>query len=116
MDELEKVFESAAEYFSLLSEPSRLKIMHCLCDRERSVNEVVEASGLNQANVSRHLSLLYRAGVLGRRREGSQVFYRLTDPDFTELCRTVCVRIASRTSGAAAGETGLLKPSSGRSG
>lgn len=45
MDELEKIFESAAEYFGLLSEPSRLKIMHCLCDGERSVNEVVEASG-----------------------------------------------------------------------
>lgn len=113
MDELEKVFESAAQYFSLLSEPSRLKIMHCLCDGERSVNEVVEASGLNQANVSRHLSLLYRAGVLGRRRDGAQVFYRLTDPDFTDLCRTVCVRIASRGQPGAVGDTGLLKPGLG---
>ena len=80
MDEMEKVFESAAEYFSLLSEPSRLKIMHCLCDGERSVNEVVAASGLNQANASRHLNMLYRAGVVGRRRDGVQVMYRLIDP------------------------------------
>ncbi|WEN43256.1 putative HTH-type transcriptional regulator [Thauera sp. GDN1] len=108
MDELEKVFESAAEYFSLLSEPSRLKIMHCLCDGERSVNEVVEASGLNQANASRHLNMLYRAGVVGRRRDGAQVIYRLVDPNFTELCRTVCVRIASREH-LSAPETGLLK-------
>ena len=108
MDELEKVFQSAAEYFGLLSEPSRLKIMHCLCDGERSVNEVVEASGLNQANASRHLNTLYRAGVVGRRRDGVQVMYRLSDPDFTELCRTVCVRIASREH-LSAPETGLLK-------
>ncbi|MDI3489045.1 transcriptional regulator [Thauera propionica] len=96
VEELDKVFESVAEYFSLLSEPSRLKIMHCLCNGERSVNEVVEAAGLTQANASRHLNLLYRSGVVGRRREGSQVFYRLIDPNFTDLCRTVCVGIASR--------------------
>jgi DNA-binding transcriptional ArsR family regulator len=96
MNELEKVFESVAEYFSLLSEPSRLKIMHCLCNGERSVNEVVEAAGLTQANASRHLNMLYRAGVVGRRKEGSQVIYRLIDPNFTDLCRTVCVSIASR--------------------
>lgn len=96
MEELDKVFESVAEYFSLLSEPSRLKIMHCLCNGERSVNEVVDATGLTQANASRHLNLLYRSGVVGRRREGSQVFYRLIDPNFTDLCRTVCIGIASR--------------------
>ncbi len=99
MDELNKVFESVAEYFGLLSEPSRLKIMHCLCNGERAVNEVVEAAGLTQANASRHLNLLYRAGVVGRRREGSQVLYRLVDPNFTDLCRTVCVSIAAREDG-----------------
>ncbi len=96
MEELNKVFESVAEYFSLLSEPSRLKIMHCLCSGELSVNAVVDAAGLTQANASRHLSLLYRAGVVARRREGSQVFYRLVDPNFADLCRTVCVSIAAR--------------------
>ncbi len=96
MEELNKVFESVADYFSLLSEPSRLKIMHCLCSGERAVNAMVQATGLTQANASRHLSLLYRAGVVGRRREGSQVFYRLLDPNFAELCRTVCVSIAAR--------------------
>jgi len=109
MDELEKVFERVAEYFSLLAEPSRLKIMHCLCDGERSVNDVVASSSLTQANASRHLNLLYRAGVLGRRREGSQVFYRVVDPNFTNLCRTVCVSIASREEGTAADREGLLR-------
>lgn len=96
MDELNKVFESVAEYFGLLAEPTRLKILHCLCNGERAVNEVVEAVGLTQANTSRHLNLLYRAGIVGRRRDGSQVIYRIIDPNFTDLCRTVCVSIASR--------------------
>lgn len=96
MDELTKVFETVADYFGLLSEPARLRILHCLCDGELSVNEVVEGTGLTQANTSRHLNLLYRAGVVDRRREGSQVFYRIIDPNFSDLCRTVCVTIASR--------------------
>ena len=98
MDELNKVFENVAEYFSLLSEPTRLKILHCLCRGEKPVNEVVHALGLTQANTSRHLNLLYRAGVVDRRRDGSQVFYRIVDPNFVDLCRTVCVAVASRTS------------------
>ncbi|MDD2875550.1 MAG: transcriptional regulator, partial [Azoarcus sp.] len=49
-----------------------------------------------QANASRHLNLLYRAGVLDRRRDGTQVIYRIIDPNFADLCRTVCVSIASR--------------------
>lgn len=97
MDELTKVFESVADYFGLLSEPTRLRILHCLCNGELSVNEVVEGAGLTQANTSRHLNLLYRANVVARRREGSQVFYRIIDPNFAELCRTVCVTIASRS-------------------
>ena len=97
MDELTKVFESVADYFGLLSEPARLRILHCLCNGELSVNEVVEATGLTQANTSRHLNLLYRASVVDRRREGSQVIYRIVDPNFSDLCRTVCVTIASRS-------------------
>lgn len=116
MDELERVFEGAAAYFSLLSEPSRLKILHCLCDGERSVNEVVSSSGLNQANASRHLNMLHRAGVVGRRRDGVQVLYRLTDPDFTDLCRTVCVRVASREHLSATERSGLLGSSGGAAG
>lgn len=96
MDELTKVFETVADYFGLLAEPARLRILHCLCDGERAVNDVVESTGLGQANTSRHLGLLYRAGVVDRRREGSQVIYRIIDPNFADLCRTVCVTIASR--------------------
>jgi DNA-binding transcriptional ArsR family regulator len=109
MDELNKVFESVAEYFGLLAEPTRLKILHCLCGGELAVNEVVEAVGLTQANASRHLNLLYRAGVVDRRREGSQVFYRIVDPNFTDLCRTVCVSIAARTDTSSPRRASLLR-------
>ena len=95
MDELQPVFESVSQYFALLSEPSRLRVLHVLCDGEKSVNEVVERVNSTQSNVSRHLNNLYRAGVLGRRREGNQIFYRVSDQNFVDMCRTVCVQIAA---------------------
>ncbi len=93
-DELGAVFDQAPQYFALLSEPARLRIIQAVCVDERSVQEVVEATQLPQPNVSRHLSLLHRAGVLARRRSGTFVYYRISDPMLTELCRTVCVRLA----------------------
>lgn len=91
---LASVFEKASAYFSLLSEPSRLRIIQAICHRECSVQEVVEQTGLPQPNVSRHLALLHRSGVLSRRRAGTSVFYKVSDPTITELCRLVCVRMA----------------------
>ena len=94
-DELGFIFDRAAQYFSLLSEPARLRIIQAICTEERSVQDVVELTSLPQPNVSRHLSMLYRAGVLSRRREGTFVFYKISDPMITELCRTVCVKLAA---------------------
>ena len=96
MNELDQVFESVASYFGLLSEPTRLKILHAICNEERAVNEIVDAVDATQTNVSRHLNQLYRAGVVARRKEGNAVYYRVADPNFVEICRTVCVQIASR--------------------
>lgn len=91
---LDRLLEKAASYFSLLSEPSRLRIIQAICHQERSVQEVVERTGLPQPNVSRHLALLHRAGVLSRKRVGTSVFYQVSDPMLTEFCRMVCVRLA----------------------
>jgi len=93
-DEVSFIFERAAQYFALLSEPARLRIIQAVCTEERSVQEVVTITSLPQPNVSRHLSLLYRAGVLNRRRDGTFVYYKISDPMITELCRSVCVRLA----------------------
>lgn len=94
MDELDPVFDAVASYFSVLSEPTRLRIMHAICETEKSVSQIVEEIRSTQTNASRHLSLMYRSGVLARRKEGSQVYYRVADASMIEVCRTVCNQIA----------------------
>ena len=95
-DELDEVFAAVARHFGLLAEPTRLKILHAICQSERSVSAIVSETGATQTNVSRHLGLMLQAGVVSRRREGSTVFYRVANPEFVEICRSVCVQIASR--------------------
>ncbi len=99
MDQMAEVFDSVARYFALLSDPTRLRIMHTICEAEKTVGQIVEATGSTQTNVSRHLGLLHRAGVLARRKAGSQVYYGVTDSAFTEICRVVCVRVAGELDG-----------------
>ena len=94
-NELDEVFDAVASYFSVLSEPTRLKIMHAVCDGEQAVAQIVAATGATQTNVSRHLGLMHRHGVLARRREGNQIYYRVADETMVELCRSVCNRIAT---------------------
>lgn len=101
MDDLQEVFESVARYFSVLGEPTRLRILHALCQDEKCVNDLIRVTGLAQANASRHLGLMYQAGMLSRRREGTQVFYKVADPVYLELCRTVTSQIQARTERAA---------------
>ena len=95
-DELAPVFDAVAEYFGLLAEPTRLAILHTICNDEKTVSAIVAATGATQTNVSRHLGLLHAAGVVSRRRDGASVHYRVADPVFVEICRSACVRIAAR--------------------
>lgn len=97
MDDMHEVFESVARYFSVLGEPTRLRILHALCQEEKCVNEIIGVTNLSQANVSRHLGLMYRVGMLSRRREGTQIFYKVADVMHVELCRTVSAQVAGRT-------------------
>lgn len=93
---LHEVFEAAARYFSVLGEPTRLRILHAVCQDEKCVNDIIKLTNLAQANVSRHLGLMYQAGMLSRRREGTQIFYRVADPMYVELCRSVTTQVLSR--------------------
>lgn len=79
-----------AQRFSVLSEPLRLRLIHALFEGEKNVNTLVELTGGTQANVSRHLQTLTQAHILGRRKEGLQVFYSIADPTIFELCELVC--------------------------
>jgi DNA-binding transcriptional ArsR family regulator len=94
--ELERVLTLVARYFALLSDPTRLKILHSICQSEQSVSAIVAATGISQTSVSRHLGLLHQAGVVSRRREQNLVHYHVVDALFVEICRSVCVQMASR--------------------
>lgn len=107
MDDLHEVFESVARYFSVLGEPTRLRILHALCQEEKCVNDIIKVTGLAQANVSRHLGLMYQAGMLSRRREGTQIFYKVADPLYVELCRSVTTQLLARADPATAAREGL---------
>jgi len=96
MSELDSLLEQVSGYFAVLSEPTRLKIIHALCNGEKSVNDIVEEVDSTQSNISRHLNLMYRAGVLQRRKEGTLVLYQVKEPTVVELCRTVCVHVAAK--------------------
>lgn len=83
-------FEAIAERFRLLGEPMRLRILLALRDGELTVTDLVNATGGNQANISRHLNTLRTAAVVSRRKEGTWVFYSIADTSVFGLCRMVC--------------------------
>lgn len=83
------VFERAAEVFSLLSTTSRLRMLCALCEREMCVGELVEAVDLPQPTVSQQLALMFRAGLLARRRDGAQVHYSVHVKTKEFLCGAV---------------------------
>jgi DNA-binding transcriptional ArsR family regulator len=90
----DRVFETAGELFALLSTPVRLKILSALCNSERNVTDLVSATSTKQSNLSQHLNALYRAGILGKRREGTQIFYSVLSQRAVQLCRAVCTQVA----------------------
>ena len=97
--EPDQVFELAAEVFRVMSAPMRLKIISSLCQAEKNVSELLSEIETTQPNMSQHLNTIYQAGVLGKRREGVQIFYRIIDERVANLCRTVCTQIAMETDG-----------------
>jgi ArsR family transcriptional regulator len=90
----DQVFESVAELFSLLSTPIRLKIISAVCHGEKNVSELLTEIDTTQPNMSQHLATLYRSGVLSKRREGTQIYYRLQSDRVASLCRAVCTQVA----------------------
>jgi DNA-binding transcriptional ArsR family regulator len=79
-----------AERFRALSEPTRIKLLDRLREGEATVLDLTEAIGTTQQNVSKHLGVLHRAGVITRRRQGNFVYYSILDAGVFELCDTVC--------------------------
>ena len=88
-----EVLELIAERFRVLAEPTRLVILNALLEGELSVSDLVEETGLNQANVSKHLGILRSSGFVDRRKEGLYAFYSVSDPSVSELCDIMCSRL-----------------------
>jgi len=97
LTESEEVFEKAADLFRVMSAPMRLRIISALCIGEKNVGELLAEVDTTQPNMSQHLNTLYQAGVLGKRRDGVQIYYRIINDRVVTLCRAVCVQIASES-------------------
>ncbi|MDH4017890.1 MAG: metalloregulator ArsR/SmtB family transcription factor, partial [Actinomycetota bacterium] len=95
----EEAISLVAARFRALGDPSRIRLLNLLMRGEMSVQEMVEASGMSQTNVSRHLGLLRREGVVARRRDGKLAVYRIIDPNIETLCTLVCGGIETHLEG-----------------
>ena len=76
--------------FKALSEPTRVRILDLLRDGERSAGELVAEIGGSQQNISKHLTLLHREGIIERRKEGNRAIYWIADETVLDLCEHVC--------------------------
>ena len=85
--------ERVANLFRAFSEATRLAIIQELKSGELSVSEIVERLTTSQANVSKQLKLLHDAGLVSRRKQGTQVLYQVTEPMVFELCGLVCDKL-----------------------
>ena len=86
----EELAELVARRFRLLAEPMRIRLLDHLRDGEATVGELSLALAASQQNVSKHLGVLAEAGLVGRRKEGNHVYYRIVDESVFTLCEQVC--------------------------
>jgi len=75
-----KLFELHAEMCKVFSNPTRLEILNLLNNKELSVTEMIQNTNLSQANISQHLSIMKAKGIVASRRNGKNIYYKLTSP------------------------------------
>ncbi len=83
---LQKIFEMQCDICKALGHPLRIAIVDRLKDRETAAAELIAEMGISKANLSKHMALLAHGGIVESRREGRQIFYRLTDPEIHRAC------------------------------
>jgi ArsR family transcriptional regulator len=91
----QQIFKLHSDLLKAISHPKRIEIIHLLRDQELNVSEILEMLGLPQANLSQHLMVMRDAGVVSTRRNGKQVYYKLTNKNFikaSDLLREVLVK------------------------
>ena len=89
-----EALQQVAAYFQTLAEPTRLRILNILRDGERNVGELAQLCGCSAANISRHLALLMRHGLVQREQRGHSAWYRCADASVGALCDGVCSHLA----------------------
>jgi len=82
--------ERIAERFRVLGDPMRIRLLDSLRESEATVRDLQEATGASQQNVSKHLGVLLRAGIVDRRKRGNFSVYSIADPMVFSLCEEVC--------------------------
>ena len=82
-------FEIQAEICKTLAQPKRLLIIQELRTCEKSVSQLSSILNISQPNVSQHLSILRKRGIVTTRREGATVYYRLSSPRIGQACDLV---------------------------
>lgn len=107
MDRKRKIMSAAqlaavSHLFAVLSETSRLALLQALRDGPLTVNELVQATGLTQTNVSKQLAILFDAHLVKRERAGTSIRYEISDPLVFSLCNLVCGKVAKDAKCAAA--------------
>jgi DNA-binding transcriptional ArsR family regulator len=91
-----ETLEAVAARFKVLAEPARLQILNELRSGSMNVTELMAATRLNQANLSKHLQLLHTHGFVARRRDGLFVVYELADKTVFALCDIMCAQLRRR--------------------
>ncbi len=92
----EELYRLQAEFCKGMAHPKRIQILRVLKEGEKSVNELAKVTGIPQANMSQHLALLRQFGLLNTRREGTSIFYSISDHRIVEACDLVRSCIGER--------------------
>jgi len=85
-----------ADYFKVLSEVSRLQVLCSLKHGAKNVSQIMQETGLGQANVSKHLKVLCQMGLISRQPQGVSVYYQIADPIIFQLCDLVSQSLAHK--------------------
>jgi DNA-binding transcriptional ArsR family regulator len=104
-----KTLERIAAYFHVLSEPSRLRLLNLLCQDEASVSELACATELSIANVSRHMTLMARNGLVKKEVRGNSAIYSISDETLHQICELVCMSIGKQAVDEAEAHTAFLQ-------
>jgi DNA-binding transcriptional ArsR family regulator len=86
----ESMLELVAGCFQALSDPTRLKLLRALKSGEKTVQDLVAMFEWTQPNISRHLSILARSGMVKKTKRGPFVYYSIANPRIFTLCDNVC--------------------------